>query len=124
MLYELEVSAKDDGQKWNLAPPNMQETTQQEFFAWFMSFMPTAIETRQINIDRVFTTVKMFYTDYALTEGYLVAQDQKSLYAAPGRVWKFSECKHEWVALPGKWNCYHEWQCSKCNKTRAIDSSD
>lgn len=131
---------RGSGKHFNDFPLNFREISPADFWHWYGSYIPTAIEFRQPSLPKdkeapygdCWGNLNMLFSDPAKTEGYAFTTNwdfhpTKSGKQAPHDFWprffKFGPCIHKFIEKKVG-NCLHKHTCTKCGKSYTVDSSD
>lgn len=139
LSYENVAAHEAKWGKFNEKPNGWRAITQEEFAtSVFFSYMPTAIEFRQVKQDEKRGNLSCYMYYYWNGTGIALASECTYTPRAPSSVTSVKYfafgCKHEYAELSRDMahaagiyhagRCYHVTKCTKCGHVWSYDSSD
>ena len=112
--------------RYNDAPPNLKEITQDEFFHVLSTYSPEQQAYKQVMDDPRFDPVMNLHM-YIYSDGSGVAfttewLPEKGLGVWEQKFYSFAVCEHNYEVTLSRM-CYSELRCTKCGHQTSIDSS-
>lgn len=113
--------------RYNVAPAGWKEVSVEEFAELYPRLLgnPVGMESRQIFRDLHGNKITaafglcIFYSD---RNGFMIAQPRRGEKQV--KFYMFNACEHDWKPTGNAGKQWYELQCSKCDRTWTIDTSD
>jgi len=126
MIYKLTMQSEDEfdhpcGYRWGSRPEGeIEQTPYSHLRRYFANETPNFIATNQIQGNDAKELGKGFIsaTIYYFHDFCIVVPDSGDV------MYRIAPCLHDMEHNKNLGNCYNQYKCTKCGKTRNIDSSD